>query len=176
MSDLWYFFPSHLIPAEYSTQIHTVKSCVTFSFTVWICVECSAEIKWLGKKYQRSNIVWQEASQTINRMVSFTFGEFAYSFLDSLNLPSSELSCHSSLWNHVLLRRTQLLFVVRSNIYALSRWNINSAWMSKTEVHITHLLDITQGWTQSCQNTFQNITFSNSACIPSFFLSLGIFD
>ena len=41
--------------------------------------------------------------------------------------------------------------------------------MSKTEVHITHLLDITQGWTQSCQNTFQNITFSNSACIPSFF-------
>ena len=57
MLDLWYFFPSHLIPAEHTTQIHTVKSCVTLSFTVWIWVVCSAGIKWLGKKYQRSDIV-----------------------------------------------------------------------------------------------------------------------
>ena len=40
-----------------ATAIHTVKSCVTLSFTVWIWVVCSARIKWLGKKYQRSDIV-----------------------------------------------------------------------------------------------------------------------
>ena len=57
MSDLWYFFPSHLIPAEHTTQIHTVKERVTQDFTVWIWVVCSAGIKWLGKKYQRSNTV-----------------------------------------------------------------------------------------------------------------------
>ena len=34
MLDLWYFFPSHLISAEHSTQIHTVKEKVTQDFTL----------------------------------------------------------------------------------------------------------------------------------------------
>ena len=72
MLDLWYFFPSHLISAEHSTQIHTVKEKVTQDFTVWICVEYSAGIKWLGKKYQRSNIVTVNQGYT-NPTVGYFF-------------------------------------------------------------------------------------------------------